>query len=57
MAFPTIVGVISDHVDTAGVPTAVHHWPGQPVAEADWLYQLPRGLSLPVAQGSPLSDP
>jgi uncharacterized protein YijF (DUF1287 family) len=38
---PDHVGVIADHLDTDGVPTVVHHWPGQFVAEQDWLYKLP----------------
>ena len=38
---PDHIGVISDHLDSSGVPTVVHHWPGQMVAEMDWLYKLP----------------
>ena len=38
---PDHVGVIADHLDSVGVPTVIHHWPGQFVAEQDWLYKLP----------------
>lgn len=38
---PDHVGVISADLDSNGVPTVVHHWPGQFVAEQDWLYKLP----------------
>lgn len=38
---PSHIGVIGDHVDNNGIPTVVHHWPGQEVSEMDWLYTLP----------------
>jgi len=35
------IGIISTHVDEAGIPLVIHHWPGQVVMEQDWLYRLP----------------
>jgi len=38
---PNHIGVIGMHIDAQGAPMVVHHWPGQLVAEQDWLYRLP----------------
>jgi uncharacterized protein YijF (DUF1287 family) len=38
---PDHIGVITDHLDSGGVPTVVHHLPGQFVVEMDGLYQIP----------------
>ncbi len=38
---PDHIGVIGNHLDADGIPTVVHHWPGLPVSEMDFLYQLP----------------
>jgi hypothetical protein len=35
------VGVIANGCAGNGEPTVVHHWPGNYVAETDWLYRIP----------------
>jgi uncharacterized protein YijF (DUF1287 family) len=38
---PGHIGVVGNHRDVLGLPTVVHHLPGQFVAETDWLYTTP----------------
>lgn len=35
------VGVIGNKIVQGAEPSVIHHWPGNYVAETDWLHQLP----------------